>query len=1175
MLEAVLHFSIRNRWVIILFTAIVAGIGVYSFQRLPIDAVPDITNNQVQINVLFPSLSPIEIEKQVTFPIETALAGIPGLQSTRSLSRNGFSQTTAVFEDDVNIYFARQQVSERLGEAKESLPPGAEPIMGPIATGLGEIYMYTVEYEHPHGKGAPIADGKPGWQSDGSYLTDEGQRLTTDLERAAYLREVQDWIIRPQLKGVKDVAGVEAIGGYVKQYHVQPDPMKLVSYGLTFHDVIESLERNNVSTGAGYIEHKGEAYVVRATGRIERVEQIESIVVGTRNGVPIYVRDIVAPAGVGVGRELRTGSASENGEEVVVATTIMLLGANSRTVAAAVDEKMAELQRTLPPGIRAKTVLNRTKLVDATIKTVQKNLLEGAVLVIAVLFLLLGNIRAALICASAIPLSMLMTATGMVQSKVSGNLMSLGAIDFGLIVDGAVIIVENCLRRLAHKQHEVGRVLSLQERLHEVMIAAKEMIQPSVFGQAIIITVYVPILALTGVEGKMFHPMAMTVIFALIGAFILSLTFVPALVAILIRGKVKEKEVFAIRWAKALYEPTVRWSLRLRWVVTVLAIAAFVGSVLLFARLGQEFVPTLDEKDIAMHAMRIPSTALTQSGLMQFDVERVVASFPEVAFVYSKTGTAEMATDPMPPNVSDTFIIFKPREEWRSEAEMDRLIAEKTEEVEKLGGGHEEDEHGHGGHEHGELKLEGHKGKLQKLIELTVKTLPGNNYEFTQPIQMRFNELIAGVRGDVAVKVYGDDFAKMQKTAQQVLGILQSIPGAADAKTEQTTGLPVMTIDIDRAAIARYGLNIADVQDVVAAAMGGREAGLVFEGDRRFDLVVRLPDALRGRPETLENLPIPLPRIEEETTSNVRLASLGGSHGDLIPTHEMGFVPLGQLARIEVAEGANQISRENGKRRIVVQCNVRGRDLGSFVTEAQEKMRSVALPPGGWLVWGGQYENLVAAKERLTIVVPVCFLLIFILLFSTFKSVKYSLLVFSAVPLGLTGGILSLWLRDMPFSISAAVGFIALSGVAVLNGLVMVSFINQLRREGMARDEAIIQGSLTRLRPVLMTALVASLGFVPMAIATGTGAEVQRPLATVVIGGLITSTLLTLVVLPALYRIFTGWDKAGRPQPVSQEWEAPETGPLEVALPVKPGAPAIPSAPAGGEPPPRAEELVD
>ncbi|MCC7292780.1 MAG: CusA/CzcA family heavy metal efflux RND transporter [Phycisphaerales bacterium] len=1147
MLESILHFSIRNRWMVMLFAGIAAGVGVYSFQHLPIDAVPDITNNQVQINVLFPSLSPIEIERQVTFPIETALAGIPGLRSTRSLSRNGFSQTTAVFEDDVNIYFARQQVSERLGEAKESLPPGAEPVMGPIATGLGEIYMYTVEYEHPHGKGAPVADGTPGWQRDGAYLTPEGQRLVTDLEQSAYLREVQDWIVRPQLKGVKDVAGVEAIGGYVKQYHVQPDPMKLVSYGLTFHDVIEALERNNVSTGAGYIEHKGEAYVVRATGHIERVEQIETIVVGTRNGVPIYVRDVVTPGGVGVGREMRSGSASENGEEVVVATTIMLLGANSRTVAAAVHEKVTEILRSLPPGVRVKPVLNRTKLVDATIKTVQKNLLEGAVLVIAVLFLLLGNIRAALICASAIPLSMLMTATGMVQYKVSGNLMSLGAIDFGLIVDGAVIIVENCLRRLAHKQQAVGRGLSMQERLHEVMIAAKEMIQPSVYGQAIIITVYVPILALTGIEGKMFHPMAMTVIFALIAAFILSLTFVPALVAILIRGKVKETEVFAIRWVKVLYEPTVRWSMRLRWAVMLLAVASFAASLLLFARLGQEFVPTLDEKDIAMHAMRIPSTALTQAGLMQADVERCVASQPEVAFVYSKTGTAEMATDPMPPNVSDTFIILKPREEWRSEAELDRLIAQRIEEMEQLAGHGAVDEHAHGGEGHGEPEVEGHKGKLIKLIELTVKALPGNNYEFTQPIQMRFNELISGVRGDVAVKVYGDDFEKMEQSAQQVLAVLQSIPGAADAKTEQTTGLPVMTIDIERAAIARYGVNIADVQDVVAAAMGGRQAGLVFEGDRRFDLVVRLPDALRGRPETLETLPIPLPRGEEEPAQGVRLASLGGTHGDLIPKHEMGFVPLGQIASIEVAEGANQISRENGKRRIVVQCNVRGRDLGSFVAEAQERMKSVALPPGGWLVWGGQYENLVAAKERLTIVVPLCFLLIFLLLFSTFKSVKYSLLVFSAVPLGLTGGILSLYLRGMPFSISAAVGFIALSGVAVLNGLVMVSFINQLRREGLSRDEAIIRGSLTRLRPVLMTALVASLGFVPMAIATGTGAEVQRPLATVVIGGLLTSTLLTLVVLPALYRIFTAWDKGGGPEPVEQEWETPQTGPLEVA----------------------------
>ncbi len=1167
MLEALLHFSIKNRWFIVIVTAVVAAVGVYQLKRLPIDAVPDITNNQVQINAIAPSLSPFEVETQVAFTIENALAGIPGLQSTRSLSRNGFAQVTAVFEDDVNIYFARQQVSERLGEAKDSLPPGVDPVMGPIATGLGEIYMYTVEYEHPHGKGAPVAEGEVGWQADGAYLSPEGRRLTSEVELASYLREVQDWIIRPQLKGVKDVAGVEAIGGYVKQYHVQPDPMKLVSYGLTFHDVIGALEKNNVSTGAGYIEHKGESYLVRATGRIQAIEEIETIVVGSRNGVPIYVRDVVGDGGIGIGRELRTGSASENGEDVVVATAIMLLGANSRTVAAAVDAKMAGIQASLPVGIRAKTVLNRTKLVDATIATVQKNLLEGAILVIAVLLLLLGNWRAALICASAIPLAMLMTATGMVQGKVSGNLMSLGAIDFGLIVDGAVIIVENCLRRLGEKQHHEQRLLTLQERLHEVMVAAKEMIQPSVFGQAIIVTVYFPILALSGVEGKMFHPMALTVIFALVAAFVLSLTFVPAMVAILIRGRVTEKDMFLIRWVKAVYAPVLAWSVKLRWPVVGAAVLAFVASVVLFTRLGQEFVPTLDEKDVAMHAMRIPSTGITQSQSMQYDVEKAVAGIPEVAFTYSKTGTAEMATDPMPPNVSDTFIIFKPRDQWRSEAELDRLIAEKTEAMEAMSS-HAAAPDAHAGEESGAHNdegptIKGHKGKLIRLIELTVATVPGNNYEFTQPIQMRFNELISGVRGDVAVKVYGDDFELMGATAQQVLAAIQSVPGAADVKMEQTEGLPVMTIEPDRAVLARYGLNVSDVQEVVAVAMGGREAGLVFEGDRRFDLVVRLPDALRGRIDMLERLPIPLPRGEREGTRPVRVASVDGGTG-LLPGHaEMGFVPLGDVAKVTVAEGVNQVSRENGKRRIVVQANVRGRDLGSFVAEAQEKVDGIRLPAGQWIVWGGQYENLVAARERLTIVVPICFLLIFLLLFGTFKSITYALLVFAAVPLGLTGGIVSLWLRGMPFSISAAVGFIALSGVAVLNGLVMVSFINQLRGEGMARDAAIIRGCLVRLRPVLMTALVASLGFVPMAIATGTGSEVQRPLATVVIGGLLSSTLLTLVVLPALYRIFTARDPGG-PIGAPQEWEKPEPGPLEV----KPGdvAPAVAMAGPGVRP---------
>ena len=1147
MLQAILHFSIRNRWLIVLLTAIAAAVGAYSLQKLPIDAVPDITNNQVQINTVYPSLSPVEIEKQVTFPIEISLAGIPGLQYTRSLSRIGFSQVTAVFDDDLDIYFARQQVNERLGSAKGSLPPGAEPTMGPVATGLGEIYMWTVEYEHPGGNGAAIDDGHPGWQTDGTYLTPEGRLLSNELEQTAYLREVQDWIIRPQLKNVRGVAGIDAIGGYVKQYHVQPDPMRLVSYGLTFSDVIEALEKNNSSTGAGYIEHKGEAYVVRATGRIQNVDEIGLIVVGNREGVPVYLRDLVVPRGIGVGRELRTGSAAENGEEVVVGTAIMLLGENSRTVAVAVDARMKEVSKTLPPDINAKTVLNRTKLVDATIRTVRNNLLEGAFLVIAVLLLLLGNLRAALICAMAIPLSMLMAAFGMVQNKVSGNLMSLGAIDFGLIVDGAVIIVENCLRRLAGRQHHEGRLLTLQERLHEVMVAAKEMIQPSIFGQAIIITVYFPILALTGVEGKMFHPMATTVIFALVAAFILSLTFVPASVAIFISGRISEKDMFLIRWAKAAYAPIVALALRLRWPIVATAALAFAAAALLFTRLGQEFVPTLDEKDIAMHAMRIPSTGLTQSTEMENDVLRTLAAMPEVEFAFAKTGTAELASDPMPPNVSDAFIILKPEDQWRSETAMAHLIEELTHAQTDAGGHDEHDAAEPDAHDHSESQAVGHKALLIKLIELEVGLLPGNNYEFTQPIQMRFNELISGVRSDVAVKVYGDDFEQMERTAQQVVAVLGQIPGAADVKAEQTDGLPVLTIDLDRAAIARYGLNIQDVQDVVAAAIGGRAAGLVFEGDRRFDLVVRLPDSLRANLDALGNLPLPLPPSEALPRGEGVGAAAHASSVDRVRISdaatratEVGFIPLSAVAKLEVAEGRNQISRENGKRRIVVQANIRGRDLGSFVAEAQAKVAEVTLPPGGWLEWGGSFENLVAAKQRLSLVVPLCFFLIFVLLFSTFKSVKYAVLVFSAVPLGLTGGVLALWLRDLPFSISAAVGFIALSGVAVLNGLVMVSFINQLRREGQQRDVAITQGCLTRLRPVLMTALVASLGFVPMALATGTGAEVQRPLATVVIGGLLTSTLLTLIVLPALYRIFTGWDPSGMPEPVAQEWEKPE-----------------------------------
>ncbi len=1069
MLERILHFSIHHRLLVILLTVGAALVGVESLLRLPIDAVPDITNNQVQINTVYPALSPLEIEKQVTFPVETALAGIPGLSYTRSLSRNGFSQVTAVFADSVDIYFARQQVNERLGEARAALPPGAEPKMGPISTGLGEIYMWVVEYHDDH----PPAAGEPGLQPDGSYLTPEGRLLLAPVERAAYLRELQDWVIRPQLKTVPGVAGVDAIGGYLKHYVVQPDPMKLIAFGVTLDEILRALEENSQSSGAGYIEHRGESYVVRSSGLLRNEEEIANIAVRERGGIPVRVRDIAA---VGIGSELRTGSASENGDEVVVGTALMLIGENSRTVAKAVDQKLIEVNRTLPKNTRAKPVLNRTKLVNATIRTVEKNLAEGAILVVVVLFVLLGNLRAALITSLAIPLSMALTAIGMVQGRVSGNLMSLGAIDFGLIVDGAVIIVENCVRRLAEKQHELGRRLTLDERLKTVFEASRQVRGATAFGEAIIITVYIPILFLTGVEGKMFQPMALTVILALVAAFVLSLTFIPAMVAVGLSGDIRERESVVIRGLKRVYEPVLHATLRRAVAVVGVAAAAFALSLWLFLTLGQEFVPTLDEKDVALQALRMPRTSLTQSQEMQFAVERAVSGMPEVAFAFSKTGTAEVAADPMPPNISDTFVILKPQAEWPNPHES--------------------------------------KAALLARIREAVTQLPGNNYEFTQPIQMRFNELIAGVRSDVAVKLFGDDYEKMLPVANKIHQVLRAIPGATDTKVEQVTGLPALDVSVRRAEAARLGLAVKDVQDVLATAVGGKEAGFIFEGDRRFSLVVRLPETLRGDIETLRRIPVPLPPGDE---------SEEGASADA-----PRFVPLETVAELSIIEGPNQISRENGKRRIVIQANVRDRDIGSFVEEAQAAITNqVTLPAGYWTTWGGQFENLVTAKKRLSVVVPACFFLIFLLLFGTFGSVRQALMVFSAVPLALSGGIVSLWARDLPFSISAAVGFIALSGVAVLNGLVMVSFINELRSEGMKRDEAILHGSLTRLRPVMMTAVVAALGFVPMALATGTGAEVQRPLATVVIGGIISSTALTLVVLPALYRLFTKSDPVG------------------------------------------------
>ena len=1070
MIERILALSVRNRWLVLLCTLAAALSGAWSLTKLPIDAVPDITNVQVQINAFAPALSPLEIEKQVTFPIEVAFAGIPGLENTWSFSRNGFAQVTAVFSDRTDIYFARQQVAERLTTAKPNLPPNVEVIMGPISTGLGEVYWWAVEYAAPE-EASPGRDGKPGWQSDGAYLTPEGERLSDELQRLIYLRTVQDWIIRPQMKTVPGIAGADAIGGYVKQYRVEPDPTRLVGYGISFSQIVSAVEANNNSRGANYIERNGEGYVVRTNGLVTRLADIEEIAVTTRGGVPVRVRDL---AQVTIGRELRTGSASVNGREVVLGTALMLVGGNSRTVSAAADAKIKDINRTLPPGIRARTVLSRTELVDATVHTVATNLALGALLVVLVLFLMLGNFRAALITAMVIPITMLITSTGMLEGKISANLMSLGALDFGLIVDGAIIIAENSLRHLSDRRQALGRTLTASERLETVAESAREVIQPTVYGQAVIVLVYVPLLGFSGVEGKTFLPMALTVIIALGTAFILSLTFVPAMLAVALRGNVEERENRFVQGLKVAYRPMLAKVIERPAPIIGVAVILIAAAAWLFTRLGQEFVPILDEKNIVMEVKRIPSASLAQSQAMQFANENLISKFPQVAFVFSRSGTPDLAADPMPPSATDTYIILKPRNEWPdADLPKDDLIREISERASRL---------------------------------------PGNKFDFSQPIQMRFNELIAGVKEDLAIKVFGDEFEPMRRAANQIAGILGGIRGAAEVKVEDVTGMPVLEIEIDKAEIARHGLSLSAVQDVVGIAIGGREAGLVFEGDRRFQIVVRLPDAERNNVEILENLPVALPQT--------------------IPGAGATMVPLRQLASFRFSEGPNQISRDNSKRRVVVTANVRGRDMGSLVDEAQAKIsEQVKLQPGYWLVWGGQFENLVSAQQRLFILVPICFVLIFLLLLSSLGSARDALLVYSAVPLALTGGIFALWLRDMTFSISSAVGFIALSGVAVLNGLVMLTFIRQLIQSGVSTPEAIYRGTLTRLRPVVMTALVASLGFVPMAIATGTGAEVQKPLATVVIGGLISTTMLTLLVLPALYAFFSGVASRARAVP--------------------------------------------
>ena len=1049
MLDAIVRTALARRWLVLGATLVAAGTGAWSLTSLPIDAVPDITNVQVQINTEAPGYTPLEAEQRITFPIESALAGLPRLVYTRSLSRYGLSQVTVVFEDGTDIYFARQLVGERLRQASSRLPAGLEPELGPIATGLGEIFMFTVESEAD----ATDAQGRPIDPTD--------------------LRTLQDWVIKPQLRTVPGVTEVNSIGGFVKEVHVTPRPERLVAHGLTFRALLDAIARNSLSTGAGYIERNGEQYLVRSPGQLRDLDDVRRIVVGHAEGVPIRVGEL---AEVALGRELRTGAATENGREVVLGTVFMLIGENSRAVAQRTAAKLAEINRGLPPGITARTVYDRTALVDRTIVTVERNLVEGALLVIAILFALLGNARAAVLTALVIPLSMLLTFAGMARGKISANLMSLGALDFGLIVDGAVIIVENCIRRLGEEYRGRSAPLALRERLDVVADATRQVIRPSVFGVTIILIVYVPILALTGVEGKMFRPMAITVILALVAALVLSVTFVPAAIAVLLNGPVAEHDSRVMRWARAAYAPALEYALRRPVVVLASAFLLLIAALGAATRMGSEFIPSLDEGDVALHALRIPGTSLSQAVSMQTSLESALRTVPEVETTFAKIGTAEVATDPMPPSVADGFVILKDRADWPDPSRP--------------------------------------KDEVVRALEQAIARVPGNSYEFTQPIEMRMNELIAGVRSDVAVKIFGDDLERLVETGEQVSQILEGVPGAADVKVEQITGLPMLEIEIDREALARYGLAQDDVQEVVRTAIGGSVAGQIFEGDRRFDVVVRLPEALRVDPEALERLPILLPVHGGEPARG----RAGADHDA-----RTAFVPLGAVATLSVGVGPNQISRENGKRRVVVTANIRGRDIGSFVAEAQERIGAeVELPTGYWSSWGGQFEQLESATRRLQIVVPLALLLIFAILAAVFGSVSNAAIVFSGVPLAWTGGIAFLLLRDIPLSISAGVGFIALSGVAVLNGVVMVSFVEELRREGHALEAAVREGALTRLRPVLMTALVASLGFVPMAISTGAGAEVQRPLATVVIGGIVSSTLLTLVVLPVLYATVEG-----------------------------------------------------
>ncbi|WP_336027300.1 CusA/CzcA family heavy metal efflux RND transporter [Acinetobacter pittii] len=1024
--DRIIQFSINNAIWVMMFVIAWIGVGIYSYQKLSIDAVPDITNVQVQINSQANGFTAPEVEQRITYPIENAMSGIPNLEQTRSISRYGLSQVTIIFKDGTDIYWARQLINQRLQEAKSALPDSIDPQMSPISTGLGEIYQWVVKAE-PNAK-----------KADGSAYS------------AMDLREIQDWIIRPQLQRVQGVAEVNSIGGYNKTYVVSPDLTRLQQLQIPLTDLQDALQNNNENRGAGFIEENGQQLTVRVPGMLTSIQDIQNVTVATKNGLPIRVADV---ASVSIGHDLRTGGATYNGQETVLGIAMMMMGENSKTIAKAIDDKVQEIQRSLPQGVVIETVYDRSSLVDKAIKTVAKNLIEGAILVIVILFIFLGNFRAALITACIIPLAMLFTLTGMAEQKISANLMSLGALDFGIIVDGAVVIVENCIRRLAEAQHLKGRLLTRSERFTEVFLAAKQARRPLIFGQIIIMVVYLPIFALAGVEAKMFHPMAMTVVLALLGAIILSVTFVPAAVALFVTGEVKEKESRWMMTLKKGYAGLLDKAYAFRYVVVTAAVSILILTSAIATRVGSEFAPQLSEGDFALQLMRAPSTGIEESLKIQENVEKqLLKAFPEIKAIFARTGTAEVATDVMPPNISDGIVLLKPHDQWPNPKEtIDELRT--------------------------------------RMLQF-VNQIPGNNSEFSQPIELRFNELISGVRSDIGVKVFGDDMQVLNQEAEKIAQQLRSISGASEVKVEQTDGLPLLNVDVDHALAAQYGLSVKSIQDIVAASIGGQSVGQILQGDRRFDFVIRLQENMRT-PQQLAQLPIRLPNG--------------------------GLIQLQDVAKVENILGLAQVSRENGKRRVIVTANVRDRDLGSFVQEMQSKLAQQKLPSGYWLGYGGQFENLASATARMQIVVPMALIMIFVLLMAVFSNFKDSLLVFSGVPFALSGGLVALWLRDIPLSMSAGVGFIALSGVAVLNGLVMLTFIKELRAT-LDVHAATWKGAVLRLRPVLMTAFVASLGFIPMALATGTGAEVQRPLATVVIGGIISSTILTLVLLPVIYR---------------------------------------------------------